>query len=135
MSNEKSFKKVSSKKYQIEVDGEYVTINVPFAKVEKLVEEFFSRGGAVSPEGEVLTDIPVLIRSFGALGDVLISEYDSKGNLVEDKGCRDMANEEVIALFQVATDVITNFIEVIAGHKEQEEAPAVTEKAETKTME
>lgn len=117
-----AWKKISSKKYQIEIDGEFKTISVPFGKVEKIVEAFFANGGLISETGEILTDPATLIRSFGVLGDILMSDYDSKGDLVKSVGCRDLSDEEVIDLFGIASSVIENFINVISLEASKKEA-------------
>jgi len=110
-----SWKKVSNKKYQIEINGEFVSLDVPYAKVEKLVEAFFANGGMVSESGEVVTSVAVLIKNFGIMGDILRSKYDAKGTLIEDIGCRDLEYTEVTDLFEVASAVIGDFINVISG--------------------
>ena len=119
-----AWKKVNNKKYQIEINEEFVTLDVPYAKVEKLVEAFFANGGMVSESGEVVTSIAVLIKNFGVMGDILRSKYDAKGTLLEDVGCRDLEYTEVTDLFEIASAIISDFIAVISGPSKTEEVKA-----------
>jgi hypothetical protein len=123
--SDKTWKKVSSKRYQIEIDGAYVDIAVPYAKVERIVEAFFANGGMMSEDGQVVTSVQTLIKNFGVLGDILLSKYDSKGDLTEEKGCRDLSYEEVVSLFEIAADILSSFMQAISA-----EAPKVASEAE-----
>lgn len=136
-----AWKKLNSKKYQVELDGEWQPVFVPYGKVELLIEEFFNKGGMVDPAtGSVLTDITVLVRAFGTLGDILLSEYDSRGLLVKEVSCREFAPEDIPQLFEIAVDVIQNFtkavfatqarIEAATKQDEVDNGPAVEESPE-----
>ena len=107
------WKKINSKKYQVELEEGWKDINVPYGKVEKLIEAFFASGGIINAAGEVSTSVPVLVKSFGTIGDILLSEYDSQGNCTKEAYCRDLSYEEVPELFKLATDVIENFMKVV----------------------
>jgi hypothetical protein len=133
-----AWKKINSKKYQVELDGEWTGLAVPFGKVEKIVEAFFGNGGVVDVEtGTVLTSIPVLVRSFGELGDILLSDFDHAGEVKEKRSCRELSLEEVPQLFEVAVDVIQNFTAAVLNlqenmqKKDEPKASAAENKDET----
>jgi hypothetical protein len=124
--SEKKWRNVSEKKYQIDIDGSYVDVLVPYAKVEKIVEAFFANGGMMSEQGQMITSVPTLIKNFGVLGDILRSEYDSKGVMTKDVGCRDLSASEVTALFEVASDIIAGFMSAITATTEEPESETET---------
>lgn len=108
------WKKINDKKYQVELSDGWKDIFVPYGKVEKLIEAFFSNGGIIDSEGKVTTSVPVLVRNFGSIGDIMLSTYDNQGNITEATYCRHLSYKEVPELFKVAADVIENFMEVVA---------------------
>ncbi|WP_299316378.1 hypothetical protein [uncultured Halomonas sp.] len=115
-----AWKRINSKKYQVELDGELRNLSVPYGKVEVLIEEFFAKGGMVDPAtGTVLTDIPTLVRAFGTMGDILLSEYDGRGKLVTEVCCREFSLEEIPQLFEIAVDVIQNFTKAVFAMQER----------------
>jgi hypothetical protein len=124
--SEKKWRNVSEKKYQIDIDGAYVDVLVPYAKVEKIVEAFFANGGMMSEDGQMVTSVPTLIKNFGVLGDILRSEYDSKGVLTKDVGCRDLSASEVTALFEIASHLLETFMQAIMATKEEPESETET---------
>lgn len=106
-----SFKKVSNKEYEIQIDGRTHTIRVPFGKTELIFREFISSGGMIDPTtGAVQTDLISLISSFHSVGDVLLTEFDETGKVTKEGNCFDLETEDLIVLFQLATEVIENFI-------------------------
>lgn len=107
------WKKINSKKYQVELEDGWRDVFVPYGKVEKLIEAFFANGGILDADGKVTTSVPVLVKSFGTIGDILLSDYDSKGDCVREVYCRDLSFEEVPELFKVSVDVIENFMKVV----------------------
>lgn len=107
------WKKINSKKYQVELEDGWKDLNVPYGKVEKLIEAFFANGGIISDAGKITTSVPVLVRSFGTIGDILLSEYDTQGECVNEVSCRTLSMEEVPDLFKVAVNVIENFMKVV----------------------
>jgi|LGVF01.2.fsa_nt_gb hypothetical protein len=118
MSESQGFKKINSKKYQVELEDGWLDIFVPYGKVEKIIQAFYAEGGMLDENNNVTTSLPVMIANFSVIGDIVLSTYDSKGNLVTDVSCRDLAMEEVPKLFALATDVIENFIKVVAPTQE-----------------
>jgi hypothetical protein len=114
-----SFRKISNKEYEIQIDGRTRTIFVPFGKTEMIFREFVSSGGVIDPTtGEVQNDILSLISSFGNVGNVLLTEFDETGKLVKEGNCFNLASEELVDLFQLATSVIENFIKTLTQMKE-----------------
>lgn len=106
-----AWKKCSPKLYQIELDGRYVDVPVPYIKVEKIFSEFMGNGGLIDPTtGLVTTDLMILISSFGSVGDAVLTEYDEQCRVVKAGNCRSLSFEEVPELFEIAVDVIENFI-------------------------
>lgn len=115
--------KVSEKLYQVQIDGKYVSIEVPYGKARKLFTEFVGNGGSFDEEGTA--DIIALINQFGTVGDILLSKFGPKGEIVEEGDCHELSTAETIELFQVAGDIVSNFIEAIS----QAKAPQVAEPA------
>lgn len=136
MSEEKKWKKINEKKYQrMTADGEWVNIDVPYGKVELIFAEFIGLGGMIDGEtGAVTTDVVTMISSLSSVGDLLLSEFDPQGELITKGSCKGLATSEVPVLFEIATDIIQNFIQVIATMKgaggmtsgEKEKAPKET---------
>lgn len=125
------FKKVSSKRYQIEIDGAWVDVHTPYGKIEKLVSAFFAKNGTLNSAEEITMSIPSLIANFGEFGDILLSTYDSRGNVIDEMGCRDLSYEEVTALFEVAADCINSFIEAVAAQNQGQAEQGATAKTKT----
>lgn len=111
---EKPFKKVSPTEYEIVIGGKTKLINVPFGKTEKIFACFISAGGIINEYGEVTTDILSLISSFKSVGDTLLTEFDDAGKVVTEGNCNLLSSVEVISLFQLATEVVENFIKELA---------------------
>lgn len=106
----KPFKKVSATEYEIIIGGKTKLVNIPFGKTEKIFSCFISSGGIINEQGEVTTDIISLISSFKSVGDTLLTEYSDVGKVVEEGNCSNLSTAEVVALFQLATEVVENFI-------------------------
>lgn len=105
------FKKISEIEYEVQVGGRTKLIRVPFGKTEALFRDFISNGGIIDPvTGQVQTDILSLISSFKDVGNTLLTEFDDNGKVVTEGNCSTLGTTEVIALFQLATHVIENFI-------------------------
>lgn len=113
--SEQRFRKVNDKLYQVELNGKYEDINVPYGKIEKLLASFFGEGGMLDAEtGQVMTDLPSLIRNFREIGDILLSEYNAKGEVVVEKYCGDLAAADIVSLFLLAQELIQNFTSAIS---------------------
>lgn len=123
-----AWKKINEKKYQLEIEGEFKTIDVPYGKVEAVFDAFVGAGGMVDAEGRVVNDLTALIRNFGKVGDIMLTTYDEKGKVAEEGCCAVLSTTETIELFEVAQDVITGFIGAITRMQEKQ-AMASDEKA------
>ena len=116
------YRKVNNKEYEITIDGRTKTIMIPFGKTELIFKEFIAHGGVIDPAtGEVQTDILSLIASFRSVGDILLTEYDEVGKVAKEGTCADLDATEVIELFQLATEVIANFIRGLEAMQKQPE--------------
>lgn len=117
MAENVNWKKISDKKYQRLADNEeWVSIDVPYGKVESVFAEFIGNNGLIDPTtGMVKTDLATLIGSFGSVGDIVLSEYDAQGNVSVKGSCRGLAPTEVPPLFEIATDIINSFISAISA--------------------
>lgn len=134
VTSNKRWKRISSKKYQVELDEGWKEIFVPYGKVEILLSAFSALGGQVGDEGDLAVDMFTLVRSFGELGDILLTEYDNEGQVKEKGSCRDLSFEEIVPLFEIAKDVMENFTATIsaqlnAGMGEEAEKPEKAPKA------
>lgn len=108
---QKPYKKISEIEYEVQANGRTKSIKIPFEKVSMLFRSFIANGGIIDPTtGQVQTDIISLITSFRDVGDILLSEYDDMGKLVEQGNCSQLDSREVIGLFVLASDQIANFI-------------------------
>jgi hypothetical protein len=109
-----SFKKLSPKRYQVQIDEEWVTLSVPYAKVEEVLTIFLENGGIVNFDtGEVGNDLLQLVSGFSKIGDVLLSTYGDDGKLQNFVSCKSLSPIEVMSLFKVALDVIQSFSEAV----------------------
>lgn len=133
-SEQKPFKKISEIEYEVQINGRTKLIKVPFEKVSLLFRAFISNGGIIDPTtGQVQTDIISLISSFKEVGDILLTEYDDYGKVIEAGNCGNLGTTEVIALFQLATSQIESFIASLTGLRTQTaEAPVVKENEQSK---
>lgn len=118
----KPFKKLSDLEYEIQVNGRTKLIKAPFEKVSLVFKAFIDNGGVIDiTTGQVNTDIISLISSFKDVGNVLLTSYGETGEITEEGNCSNLATKEVIALFQLATHLIQDFIvELTAMQKSQE---------------
>lgn len=112
-----SYEKINDKKYTIRIDGQLRDINVPYGKAQALFETFVGEGGVIDEKGEVKNDIMSLVSQFGKVGDCLLSEYGPKGQVVVEGDCSELSVAETIALFQMASEVVSSFIEAISQTK------------------
>ena len=111
---EKSFRKVSPTEYELVLDGRTRTIKVLFKVIEAVFQAFLAAGGVIDPEtGEVQQDVLQLIASFRSVGDILLTERDEDGKVVKEGNCSNLSAEDVLALFQLATHVVENFIKLL----------------------
>jgi len=119
-----SFKKITNKEYEIQLNGRTQTIFVPFAKTQALFKIFISNGGVVDPTtGEIQTDILTLIDSFQEVANLLLTEYDDLGKLVKEGNCASLESADVIALFQLASEVLSTFILELTSMQKTPEIP------------
>lgn len=116
MAEEAKWKRITAKKYQRQTAaGEWLTVDMPYGKVELLFNEFIGEGGIISPlTGMIMTDITTLISKFGTVGAIVLTEYDAQGEVVTKGNCASLDPEEVPVLFEIATDVIENFTKAIS---------------------
>lgn len=119
--------KVTDKLYQLQIDGKYVDIHTPYGKTELIFKAFVGAGGIISEDGSVINDIPSMISNFKVVGNILLSTYGPRGEYVVEGDCTTLSNDEVIELFQVATDIVEAFIVCIGKMKPA--APVLEEKA------
>lgn len=114
---EQKWKKITDKKYQrMTAEGEWVNIDMPYGKVELVFAEFIGGNGLIdAASGTVKTDLMTLIGSFGSVGNIILSEFDAQGNLVAKGNTKALDMTEIPALYQIAIDVIENFMQVISG--------------------
>lgn len=110
---DKPFRKISEKEYELVINGRTKTISIPYIKVEKLFSAYVTNGGVIDENGQVVTDIVTLVTSFRAVGDIMLTEYEVVNNKIvvaEEGDCSSLSHSEVIALFQLSSEVISNFI-------------------------
>jgi len=108
---EKTYRKISDKEYELQVNGRTKSILAPFGKVEKLFSAFIAGNGVIDERGNVQTDIITLVSSFHSIGDIMLTEYcPETGKVLVEGNCATLDHSEVIALFQVASEIISNFI-------------------------
>lgn len=133
----KPFKKINEIEYEIQLQGRTKTIKTPFAVTEKIFHAFVTNGGMIDPAtGQVQQDILQLISSFKELGDILLSEYDEEGRLTKGGNCGNLGTTDVVNLFQLASEIVSDFILVLTQmqapksqpENEQEEKVTKTKK-------
>jgi hypothetical protein len=123
------WKRINDKKYQrLDAAGEWVGIDVPYGKVELIFEEFIGSGGLIDAYGNIATDPRTLLAKFGPVGNILLSTFDEKGLLKEEGNCRCLSPSEIPPLFEIAVDVIKNFMLVTAAMEKNLSDGAVDEK-------
>lgn len=109
---EKPFKKVGPIEYEVVLSGRTKTLKVPFNTTQAIFSSFISSGGVIDPvSGEVQQDILSLITSFKAVGDILLTEHDEEGKVTVEGNCSTLSAEDVIVLFQLASEIIQDFIQ------------------------
>lgn len=118
-----SFKKISGTEYEIVLQGRTKSIFVPFAKTQKLFKVFIQNGGILDEEGRIQTDIITLIDSFKDVADLLLTEHDENGHVVKEGNCANLDSADVIALFQLASEVLGNFIGELTAMQKTPEIP------------
>lgn len=137
---EKKWRKVNSKRYQILIDEEWQVIDCPYLKVENIVQIFIGNGGMINPiSGEVETDPITLISSFKTVGNALLTEHDKEGNVTKEGNCSMLSYEDLPVLFEIAVDIISGFIGLVVKTNQKEQtlqeqnqnAPEKTKKTKT----
>lgn len=109
---EKPFKKVGPIEYEVQLNGRTKTLKVPFNTTQAIFSSFISSGGVINPvTGEVQQDILQLITSFKSVGDILLTEHDEDGKVLKEGNCSSLSAEDVIVLFQLASEIIQDFIQ------------------------
>src|SRR4051812_23952085 len=94
--SEAKWKRVSDKKYQRLVGDEWVTIDMPYGKVEMIFDEFIGEGGIIDPAtGMVITDLQTLIRKFGKVGSLVLTEFDAQGEVKVPGNCKVLDPSEI----------------------------------------
>lgn len=128
-----SFKKISSKEYEIVLEGRTKTILIPHGKVEMLFKEFINSGGVIDPEtGHVQNDILPLISSFKSVGNLMLTEFDEEGKVTKEGNCFSLESADVINLFKLASDVISDFIKGLTEMQTPETPNPPSEKESAK---
>lgn len=128
-----SWTKINEKLYTVRIDGKLQDIACPYGKVEKLFFTFVGDGGVIGADGSVQNDIVNLITNFTKVGDILLSTYGAKGEVISQGDCSNLSTTEIMELFEVATDCIEGFITLISSRKVKEEVSLVEkEKPEAK---
>lgn len=112
-----SYEKLSDKKYTIRIDGELRDINVPYGKARALFGVFVGEGGVIDEHGEVKTDLRTLVDQFGKVGDCLLSEYGSKGQVLVEGDCSQLSVAETFDLFNMATEIVESFTSAISQNQ------------------
>lgn len=109
---EKPFKKVGPIEYEVVLNGRTKALKVPFNTTQLIFNSFISSGGVVDPRtGEVQQDILQLISSFKEVGDILLTERDDDGKVLKEGNCATLSAEDVIVLFQLASEIIQDFMQ------------------------
>lgn len=119
MSEEAAWKKISDKKYQrLNSEGEWVTVDVPYGKVEMVFDEFIGAGGLIDPaSGAILGDMSSLVSKFKTVGNVILTEFDAEGEIKKKGNCLALDPNEIPPLFEIAVDIIETFSGAISKMK------------------
>ena len=125
-----AWQKISDKQYRISLDGVLTDLFVPYAKTEKIFTQFISSGGLLDEYGNVTTDPYALTKNFTTVGDILLSTYGPKGSVVEEGDCGTLSAVETLQLFEVASDIVKNFILLMSDMSEK--TPEMSEDLESK---
>jgi len=112
-----TWKQLSDRKYQrLNAEGEWVTIDVPYGKIEMLLSEFLGKNGIIDPAtGIVKTDLMTLISNFGTIGDIMLTEFDEQGKVKVPGNVKNLSMTEVPALFTMAVHIIETFINAVSS--------------------
>jgi len=127
-----SFQKINDKKYSIRIDGNLTDIDVPYGKSQALFEAFVGSGGVIDSEGNVKNDVMSMVRSFGTVGDILLSKYGAKGAVVEQGDCSELSTGEAIELFQMASEIVSDFIQAITQAQSPQAEPVAEDDKKAK---
>jgi len=128
-----SFKKISSKEYEIVLEGRTKTVLIPHGKVEMLFKEFINSGGVIDPvTGQVQNDILSLIASFKSVGNLMLTEFDEEGKVTKEGNCFSLESTDVINLFKLASEVISDFIKGLTEMQTPETPNQPSEKENAK---
>ncbi len=129
-----AYKKISDKEYEIQLDGRTKTLFFPFGKIQKLLEVFAAKEGLIDANtGEVKTELMTLVSNFGELGTIALSEFDDEGKLTKEVSCKGLAYTDVINVFKMVSEIISDFMLTISQgmvpqEMEQKKAPKPKEK-------
>jgi hypothetical protein len=116
--SEAKWKRISDKKYQRLVGEEWVSVDMPYGKVELIFDEFVGAGGIIdAATGLVMTDLPTLIKKFGSIGNIVLTEFDAAGEVKTPGNCRVLSPDEIPPLFEIAVDVIEVFTSAVSSLK------------------
>lgn len=127
------YEKLSDKLYTMRIDGVLTDIKCPYAKTEALFKTFVGSGGMISPTGEVQNDIISLISNFTNVGNILLSVYGPRGEILEQGDCSLLSTQEIICLFEIASDIVQTFISDIS-QSNQKKASEMSEVKEAKKV-
>ena len=121
-----AWKKVSDKRFQSEIDNEFVNIDIPFGKTELLFQLFCQY---ITAEGKMNIDPIQMVLSMKQVGNILLTKFDAKGTLVEEGNCSNLSSTELADLFEIGQEVVLGFIEVISARGKKQEAQMTEEKS------
>ena len=123
-----AWKKVSDKRFQSEIDNEYVNIDIPFGKTELLFQLFCQY---ITADGKMNMDPIQMVLSMKQVGNILLTKFDTKGTLVEEGNCSNLSSIELADLFDIGQSNVLDFIEVISkrGKKQEQELEMTEEKS------
>lgn len=125
---EASYQKINDKRYSIRLNGELKDIEVPYAKARSIFEAFVRAGGSFGEDGAVQTELMTIIHSFGAVGDIVLSKFGPKGEVLDQGDCSELSVGEVASLFEMASEISGDFMDSISAIQKKESGAGVRSK-------
>lgn len=120
------YKRISEKRYQSEIDNEYVNIDIPFGRTEILFQEFCKY---ITADGKMVIDPIQMVLSMKTVGNIMLTKFDAKGEVTEQGNCSNLSATELADLFEIGQEVVLAFIEVISARGKKQEALMTEEKS------
>ena len=118
------FRKVNEKRYQSEIDGEYVNLDVPFSKVEMLFQEFCQY---LTVDGKMDIDPIQMVLSMKKVGNIILTKFGPTGEVLEAGNCSNLSTEELADLFEIGQEAVLAFVTVISKRGKKQELPIAEE--------